>query len=142
MSFDDYKTSWVVTGIITKKPWGEEMYWPSCSGGHGKILYIKKDNRTSFKYNTLKSETLTLIKGRALAFHGNENYFENNELYPLKETLMVPGTSLNIQSGCPYRIQAIEDSEIIEVGNSCSNQTVRLEDDYGRVKSSFKQENS
>ena len=133
MSYDDCKTSWAVNWEKTKKPWGEEMVWMSCSGGHGKILRIKKNNRTSFKFNTLKSETLTLISGKVLATHGSENYFNKDVRQELTNTIMTPGVSLNIQSGSPYRLRAIEDSEIIEVGNNCRNEIVRIEDDYGRA---------
>jgi hypothetical protein len=39
-----------------------------------------------------------------------------------------------VQSECPYRIEALEESEIIEVGDRSDNEPVRLEDDYGRAK--------
>jgi len=40
---------------------------------------------------------------------------------------------LNVQSGCPYRLEAInEDAQIIEIGDWLSDKSIRIEDDYGR----------
>ena len=46
--------------------------------------------------------------------------------------ILVPGTALVVQSGCPYRLEAIEDSIILEVSNSRESALTRLHDDYGR----------
>ena len=40
--------------------------------------------------------------------------------------------TLNVQSHCPYRFTALEDSTIVEIGNHLQDKPVRLEDDYGR----------
>ena len=45
----------------------------------------------------------------------------------------MPGDSLLVQSLCPYRITAIVDCEIIEIGNNASDTTFMIEDDYGRA---------
>ena len=45
---------------------------------------------------------------------------------------MEPGDALLVQSGCPYRIIALEDSEIIEIGNHSGDKPVRVVDDHGR----------
>ena len=42
---------------------------------------------------------------------------------------------LVVQSMCPYRIEALEDAEVIEIGNKASvYDVVMLEDDFGRVE--------
>ena len=47
--------------------------------------------------------------------------------------MLSPGESLSVQSGCPYRITAVEDSQVIEISEERFNsRTVRIEDDYGR----------
>ena len=45
------------------------------------------------------------------------------------------GQNLNIQSGCPYRIRALTDAQVIEIGTGRGHigKTIRIEDDYGRA---------
>ena len=45
---------------------------------------------------------------------------------------MEEGDVLHVQSGCPYRLIALEDCEFIEVGDSLNSTAIRIEDDYGR----------
>ena len=37
-----------------------------------------------------------------------------------------------IQAGSPYRIEALEETQMIEIGNRRSDRVIRLLDDYGR----------
>jgi len=39
---------------------------------------------------------------------------------------------LNVQSECPYRLEALEDSQIVELGDWLDDKPYRIEDDYGR----------
>ena len=50
-----------------------------------------------------------------------------------KTSVLEIGDSLMVQSGSPYRLKALEDSEIIEIGNNLSDKPIRIEDDYGRI---------
>ena len=134
MKYDDFKTSWISNWSQTEKPWGFEMSWSSLNEVHGKLLFIKADGRTSFKYNEIKSETLIVLSGKIFAIHGNEKYIINENPNSITETIMTPGMILNIQSGCPYRLEAIDDSQIIEIGNNKTSLVTRLEDDYGRAE--------
>lgn len=128
------KTSWISKKRPrVQKPWGYELGWSAFSGIHGKTLFIKKGCKTSLKYHNLKSEVLFLRSGSAKVLHGNELSILNPELYPILESSLFPGDSLHIQSGSPYRIIALEDCEIIEIGNHNDNSPVRLKDDYGRA---------
>ena len=133
MSRKHKKTAWVSKGNTVEKPWGHEIVWSGFTGVHGKTLYIRKGERTSFKYNTQKNETLFLLKGKALATFGNEySLTEPGPSNPIEQKEMTEGDVLHVQSGCPYRIEAIEDCEIVEVGDSLRSNSVRVEDDYGR----------
>jgi len=128
------KTSWISKkGSKVEKPWGYELTWTAFSGIFGKTLFIRKGCRTSLKYHNLKSESLFLRSGSAKVIHGSEFSIEDPLMYPLKESLFSPGETLHVQSGSPYRIVAIEDCEIVEIGNHVENSPVRLEDDYGRT---------
>jgi mannose-6-phosphate isomerase-like protein (cupin superfamily) len=129
------KASWISRRTEqVKKPWGHETTWAGFSGIHGKTLFIKKGERTSFKYNKSKTEVLMLRSGNALVTFGDELSLEDPIGHPIRESTMVAGDSLLVQSNCPYRIAAIEDCEIFEIGNNSSDQTVMIEDDYGRIK--------
>ena len=131
----NYKSVWKSHWTHNEKPWGsEEMWFCMQSGFHGKILHIKKGERTSFKYHNLKDEVLMFLKGSADITYGNEKYSDDPVNYPILTEKYSVGDSLNVQSGCPYRIHALEDCTIIEIGNNNSDEPVRIEDDYGRVK--------
>jgi len=132
------KTAWVSKGKgnIVKKPWGFEETWPGFSGIHGKTLFIKAGTRTSLKYHQLKMEVLFIRSGRAEVTYGSEHSLEDSESDPMMTATLEHGDFLLVQSGCPYRISALENCEIIEIGNHLSDPPVRIDDDYGRkVKS-------
>jgi len=133
MSKKHKKTAWVSKTRIIEKPWGEERTWSGFTGVHGKSLFIRAGHKTSFKYNTAKNETLFLRRGQAMAIFGNEySVVEPGGDNPIEERQMKEGDVLHVQSGCPYRLIALEDCEFIEVGDCLSSTVVRLEDDYGR----------
>ena len=126
------KSAWITKWSKQEKPWGTEMVWASFTAGHGKLLTLKKDNRTSLKYNPQKSESLIVLTGKVHAKYGNEHTLKDSIGYPWQESILEPGMTLNVQSGCPYRLTALEDSQIIEIGNHLTDSPVRIEDDYGR----------
>lgn len=128
------KSAWKSHASRTEKPWGYEMVWAGHSSIHGKILHINAGCRTSLKYNPLKAESLYWLSGTATVTYGSEHSLKDPVMAPLKTEQFGPGDCLMVQSACPYRIEAIEDCEIIEIGNHMSNQPVRIEDDYGRAK--------
>jgi len=132
------KSSWISSGRLDEKaeekPWGREFSWAGFSGIHGKILFISEGSRTSFKYHKLKTEVLFLQKGSAEVTFGDEFSLCDPIGHPFKTEKMESGQSLMVQSGCPYRIRALEDCEIIEIGNNAADKPVRIEDDYGRVQ--------
>ena len=131
----EFKTAWVSKGsIVEKKPWGYETRWTGFAGIHGKTLFIKEGCRTSLKYNTRKTEVLMLRSGEAEVTFGNENTVSSPELYSYEIQKLEPGDCLLVQSGCPYRITAITECEIFEIGDNASDIPVRINDDYGRVK--------
>jgi len=141
MSYDTkkhVKSSWVSSGNngrITEKPWGYETSWAGFDGIHGKTLFICEGKRTSLKYHTLKSEVLFVRSGRAEVEFGDELSLTDPVGHPFKKETVTPGSCLLAQSGSPYRIKALTDCEIIEIGNHLSDKPIRIEDDYGRANS-------
>ena len=132
------KTAWVkrndeIQSSIIKKPWGFEKNWAGFSGIHGKTIYIEEGMRTSFKYHKLKTEVLFLEKGVAEVHLGNELSLKDPIGNPMRSEKIGAGDCLMVQSGCPYRILAIENCEFVEIGDNSSDRPVRIEDDYGRA---------
>jgi mannose-6-phosphate isomerase-like protein (cupin superfamily) len=128
------KSAWITRrkDVIVAKPWGTEEIWSGFGGVHGKILSVSKGGRTSLKYHKLKTEVLYLMSGKIEVLFGNESSFIDPVVNPLETEILYPGDALLVQSDCPYRIIALEDSEIIEIGNHSSDKPVRVLDDYGR----------
>ena len=127
------KSAWVSRrNRSVDKPWGFEVEWSGFSGIHGKSLFIKEGHRTSLKFFKNKTEVLMLRSGSVEVTYGQELFTPFTDDYPMKSDLLSPGDSLLVQSGCPYRVRALVDSEIIEIGNYSIEKATILRDDYGR----------
>ena len=128
------KTSWVSTSRVKERPWGNERTWAALDGINGKILYLNAGCRNSLKYNILKNECLFVLEGQVEVEYGSEQSLLDPVMHPFKTKQLGFGECLNVQSGCPYRIKAVTDAQVIEIGTGHSNMTdsVRIEDDYGR----------
>jgi hypothetical protein len=127
------KSSWMTSeSDIKERPWGTEVDLPGFGGIHGKILFIKEGCRTSLKYHHHKDEALYVKSGKVEFLFGDELTVEDPVDHKFKRKIAFPGQGLKVQSSCPYRITALEDSEIIEIGNRLQDIPIRLEDDYGR----------
>tara|TARA_B100000029_G_C17184304_1_gene818153 strand:+ start:256 stop:696 length:441 start_codon:yes stop_codon:yes gene_type:complete len=130
---DDYKSSWRARSTKNDTPWGHEYTWAALRGINGKCLFIRAGERTSLKYYTQKDEVLFLRKGLAEIIHGDEHSLENPKVFPMRTTKLREGDLMCLQAGCPYRIIAIEDCEVFEIGNAGDSSLIRVEDDYGRI---------
>lgn len=128
------KEAWKSKSIRETKPWGETVVWHTFQSIHGKVITIHRGHRTSLKYHTVKNEVFFILRGVVKITHGNSKTLKNEEKHPYKVSLLKAGDIFNVQSECPYRIEAIEEAEIIEVGDRSDNEPIRLEDDYGRAK--------
>ena len=128
------KSSWLakIGPARTEKPWGYEVVWHGFDDIHGKILHISAQHRTSLKYHKLKNESLFLLSGEAEVTLGDELSLKDPVGHPFRVEKMLPGDTLLVQSACPYRIKAVKDCQIIEIGNKRNDIPVRIEDDYGR----------
>ena len=128
------KSAWISRkkNNSVKKPWGYEKIWAGFNGIHGKTLFIAEGKKTSLKFHKLKTEVLYLTSGKAEVLFGNQSAFSDPVANPMQREILYPGDALLVQSECPYRIIALEDSEIIEIGNHNSDKPVRVLDEYGR----------
>ncbi len=88
---------------VVEKPWGRED-WIVNKEYCGKLITIKKSHQTSFHYHKKKNETFYVLDGKVLISL-------NNGL----EKLLQQGDILDIPEGTLHRLNAIEDSRILEV---------------------------
>lgn len=127
---DEYKTVWVTNSHHDEKSWGHELTIGSLSTIQAKILYIKKGSTTSLKYYTTKNEMLFIRSGKVLVEYDSEKYhYQDPEERALKNQVLLPGDVLCVQSQCPYKIIAMEDSEIFEIGDSRTGHVVRIDEE-------------
>ena len=126
------RSVWSSGSEVVKKPWGYESKWTTMLPLDGKVLYIDKGARTSMKMFTSKDEVLFVQKGKVKATVADENIFSKNTA-EFRIVNMEEGSVLNIQSGCPYRLEAVgEGCIVVEMSTGHSHGCVRLLDDFGR----------
>lgn len=125
------KTAWITRSSSHQKPWGEEISWTSTSTTSVKTLTLEAGKRNSFKYNQMKDEMLICASGEVKVYFGNEEVITKSR-GDLETGILTPGSALIVQSGCPYRLEAVSDAIILEVSSSRSGQPVRLHDDFNR----------
>ena len=105
---------------VVEKPWGREIHFAVEEEYVGKILEVKKGCRLSLQYHEVKQETMYMLDGVV-------------KLTVDSETEVVEaGKSITIKPGMRHRLEAIEDSRIIEASTTELEDVVRVEDDYGR----------
>ena len=127
---------WSSKHTETQKPWGHEARWCSPFGISGKLLYINQGHRNSLKYYPNKNQVLYCLTGHVKILAPKENEFGESCCDGGSYFNLSPGEYILIQSANPYRIEAVEQSVLIEViddrSSSYGAQAVILEDDYGR----------
>lgn len=106
---------------IVDKPWGREVWYAHTDRYAGKILEVDKGHVLSLQKHLVKHETMLLQSGRML-FTLNDEVFE-----------WLPGEVISIPPGNVHRMEALEDSVILEVSTPELDDLVRLEDRYGRA---------
>jgi len=108
------------------KPWGEEtLYVPAGLPYAGKILFIKGGKRLSLQYHSEKRETLCLFSGNVLLWLENGS----GEIEKIPMQLLYGYT---VMPGRKHRLEAVEDSFVLEASTPEAGNTVRVEDDYNR----------
>jgi len=110
-----------VAPTVVPKPWGMEIWWAQEDRYAGKILIVNEGHVLSLQKHRVKQETLFLQSGRAL-FHLNGTDYE-----------MQPGFSVTVRPGDVHRIEALEDTVLLEASTPELDDVVRLEDRYGRM---------
>ena len=105
---------------IVEKPWGREVHFAVEEHYLGKILEVRRGHRLSLQYHKRKKETMYVLEGVVRLTLGHDI------------EVVRAGASVTIEPGMRHRVEAIEDSRIIEVSTKHLEDVVRLEDDHGR----------
>lgn len=107
------------------KPWGYELIFGKTERYVGKILHVDRGESLSLQFHEMKDETLYVIKGRVQLTlqHEDEHRVISLEV----------GQAFHIPPRLIHRIEALEESDIVEVSTPELHDVVRLEDRYGRI---------
>jgi len=106
---------------IVDKPWGREVWYAHTDRYAGKVLEVTAGHALSLQKHRVKHETLYLQSGR-MTFTLGDGTFE-----------WLPGERIEIPPETIHRMEALEDSVILEVSTPELDDVVRLEDRYGRA---------
>jgi quercetin dioxygenase-like cupin family protein len=105
---------------IVDKPWGREVWYAHTDRYAGKVLEVDAGHLLSLQKHRVKHETLYLLSGRVrLTLDGDVLDW-------------LPGQAVSIPPGTVHRMEAVEDSMLLEVSTPELDDVVRLEDRYGR----------
>jgi mannose-6-phosphate isomerase len=108
------------------KPWGSELWFAHTERYAGKILRIRAGTRLSVQLHEAKDETSYVLSGRVVVSQGDSvDAMEHRELGP--------GDSWRVRPRVVHTLEAVEDSEIVEVSSPELEDIVRLQDRYGRA---------
>jgi mannose-6-phosphate isomerase len=107
------------------KPWGYEIWYAQTEVYAGKLLHVDQGHRLSLQYHERKDETSYLLSGRLLLVQGAS-------ADALVERAIGPGTVWRNRPGQVHTIEALEDSDVLEVSTPELDDVVRLIDRYGR----------
>lgn len=108
-----------------EKPWGYEIWWAHTEHYAGKILHVDAGHRLSLQFHHEKDESCYVLSGRLLLVQGDS-------ADSLTESVIEPGHVWRNTPGTVHTIEAIEDSDVLEVSTPHLDDVVRLIDNYGR----------
>jgi mannose-6-phosphate isomerase len=111
--------------VRVEKPWGYEIWYAWTDQYVGKIIHVNKGHKLSLQYHNEKDETSYLLKGRMLLTKGPTP--NNLSITEISEGHQWRNRPLEI-----HTIEAVEDSDVLEVSTPHLEDVVRLQDHYGR----------
>jgi mannose-6-phosphate isomerase len=111
---------------MTAKPWGYELLFAHTEKYAGKVIFVTKGHRLSLQFHNVKDETIFVQTGKIRFYFGEPGG-------DLVESLLAPGDSVRITPLSRHRMEAIEDTTLLEVSTTELDDVKRLADDYGRA---------
>ena len=121
---------WAFEPKRVDKPWGYEVVWAVSEHYAGKLLFVRAGQKLSLQFHREKDESWYFLEGRAkveLAAAGEKA--TSNEV-------VTAGAAFRFIPGTVHRVEAIEDTTILEVSTPHLDDVVRLDDLYGRAGTS------
>jgi mannose-6-phosphate isomerase-like protein (cupin superfamily) len=108
-----------------EKPWGYELWRAETPPYAGKILHVDAGQRLSLQMHREKDESSYLLSGRLRLTRGpSADELTTEEIGP--------GFAWRVEPGTVHSIEALEDSDVLEVSTPQLDDVVRLQDRYGR----------
>jgi mannose-6-phosphate isomerase-like protein (cupin superfamily) len=92
----------------------------------GKVLHVDRGHRLSLQFHERKDESCYLLSGRLLLIQGPSPE-------QLDETVLDAGAVWRNRPGDLHTIEALEDSDVLEVSTPDLDDVIRLTDNYGRA---------
>jgi mannose-6-phosphate isomerase-like protein (cupin superfamily) len=111
---------------VVLKPWGRELLLTADSDTYTmKVIEINAGARLSLQAHDQKTESWTLLKGRA-------GVMMEDATGELKEIELTYGVGYTTKLGQRHRLYGITDCAVLEASTPELGTTLRLEDDYAR----------
>jgi mannose-6-phosphate isomerase len=111
--------------VRVEKPWGYEIWYAWTDIYVGKIIHVNAGHKLSLQYHEKKDETSYLQSGRM-------NLIKGTSADSLTVTEIHPGHAWRNKPGEIHTIEALEDSDVLEVSTPHLDDVIRLQDSYGR----------
>lgn len=111
----------------TEKPWGHELLYAHTEKYAGKLIFVKKGHRLSLQYHQRKDESMYILSGKARIDSGEDET-------KLTSRVLEPGGIIRLKPLTRHRVEALEDTTLLEVSTPELEDVVRLQDDYGRAE--------
>ena len=108
------------------KPWGYETWYAVTDRYAGKLLHVNRGQRLSLQFHYRKDESCYLLYGKLVLTKGPS-------VDALTERVIEPGAAWRNRPGEIHTIEALADSEVLEVSTPELDDVVRLRDAYGRA---------
>lgn len=110
---------------MVTKPWGKEEWIAHNDFYALKLITLHGGRRTSLHYHNQKHETYYVNRGRILSWLENDKgKIDKQEMGAGSIVVIVPHKA--------HRVEAIEDTVLIEVSTPHLDDVIRVEDDFGR----------
>ena len=112
---------------IIEKPWGRELIFAATELYLGKVIEIDDGRRLSLQYHPRKDETVYVTRGTVETDLGPRGG-------PTRSVTLRTGDSLRLRPETVHRFAAVGgNAQMVEVSTPHPDDTVRLDDDFGRV---------
>lgn len=113
---------------VVSKPWGSET-WLAYGEGMPyalKVIFLKKGTKTSLQYHVKKRETNFVYAGRIML------HYQKEKEGKIETIELGPKTSIYVPPGFVHRVEALEDTTLVESSTNDLDDVVRISDDYKR----------